>query len=65
MLSEPELKRKKRRRRFTRQKQEDIGDSGNTDPMANKTFVITTILVRVRIHLFDLAWKRFDILVLE
>ena len=27
-------------------KQEDISGEGNTDPMANKTFVITTILVR-------------------
>ena len=29
-------------------KQEDISGEKNSDPMANKTFVITTILVRVR-----------------
>ena len=29
-------------------KQEDISGEKNSDPMANKTFVITTILVRLR-----------------
>ena len=33
-------------------KQEDISGEKNTDPMANKTFVITTILVRAETHIY-------------
>ena len=39
-------------------KQEDISGEKNSDPMANKTFVITTILVRVRTCILNVK-RRF------
>lgn len=39
-------------------KQEDISGEKNSDPMANKTFVITTILVRLRTCILNVK-RRF------